>query len=185
MTSAPAFRIPLDAFKAIERPLRVPDVHALVAEVVHLSAFPNMELHLPDLARNVRRSIALSLRRFADNVDPGPGSMETLEGLSRLHDDWDGEGAPKPSGEAITRAREILQALEGVAEVDAIEVDADVLGGVGLLVRPGRGRSVWIACMNNGKDTVVLSEGESLSHAPWDASALEQTLSFVRAAHGS
>jgi hypothetical protein len=93
--------------------------------------------------------------------------------LSLLQDDWDGEGAARPSIEAIRRASDATTWAHGAGLV-VEDIDADVLGGVGLWVRAyaHRGaRTVWIACMNNGQDTAVLSEGRSVvGHQRWDAS---------------
>lgn len=181
---AAAFEIDPGVLRPIES-LHVPDVGVLAETMLRLSHFPNLEMHLPQVPKRARRDLASTLRRFAESVDPGPGAMELLGELSSLTDDWDGEGAPKPSTDAIERARAILGALEHGIDVDEVEVDADVLGGVALIVRSPQGKSVWIACMNNGKDTVVFSEGSTVSHALWNPSSVDSTLAFLGAAHGS
>jgi len=95
-----------------------------------------------------------------------------LAKLARLADDWDGEGAPAPSHAAIQRANGVLRwALE--SGLVATDVEADVLGGVGVVLRAyprTMSGSAWIACMNNGKDTIVLSRRTDVcGHASWDA----------------
>jgi hypothetical protein len=81
-----------------------------------------------------------------------------LEDLKQLEDDWDGEGAPKPSDAAIERTANVLRwAEERCLQVS--DVDADVLGGVAVRLRtpePGP-LTVWVALMNNGRDTAVWS----------------------------
>jgi hypothetical protein len=97
--------------------------------------------------------------------------------MAQLEDSWDGEGAPAPSRETIKRANEVVHwALETGLVTD---IEADVLGGVGVILRAYTktvSGSAWVACMNNGLDTVVLSRGtEVCGHAPWDAAGVAKT----------
>jgi hypothetical protein len=98
-------------------------------------------------------------------------SWTRLAKLADLSDNWDGEGAPAPSHEAIVRADLLVRwALE--TGLVATDFEADVLGGVGIVLRsyPGiTSGTAWIACMNGGADTIVLSRGTGVcGHALWD-----------------
>jgi hypothetical protein len=110
-----------------------------------------------------------------------------LAKLFELEDDWDGEGAPKPSRPALQRADAVVRWAHESGLV-MTDVDADVLGGVAVWLRAdpmSPVRSAWIACMNNGQDTLVLSEARDVTgHAPWDASdaAKATILDFLRGA---
>lgn len=85
-----------------------------------------------------------------------------LERLKRLAADWDGEGAPKPSRGAIAGASKVV-AWVTAAGLEVTDVDADVLGGVAVYLHgSATGRSAWIACMNDGTSTVVLSSGRAV-----------------------
>jgi hypothetical protein len=105
---------------------------------------------------------------------------ERIARLSKLQDDWDGEGAAAPSLEAMRRANAAIHwALKSGFVVT--DVDADVLGGVGVVVRASpisAAGMAWIACMNDGSDTFVLSKGtEVCGHAAWDADRAKRTIS--------
>lgn len=102
-------------------------------------------------------------------------AVSRLEGLSRLADGWDDDEAPRPSADALGRAREALDraATHGLFPE---EVDADVLGGVALWFaaegdKPER--RAWIACMNEGRTTFVLTvddkpvDGGKLTETAW------------------
>ena len=94
--------------------------------------------------------------------------MQHLSKLRGLPDDWDGEGAPKPNVESLSRAKEVIDwALDRALVIE--DVDADVLGGVAvwLVSAAGSRRRAWIACMNDGQDTLVLQDGSEVQHAPW------------------
>ena len=97
-----------------------------------------------------------------------------LNALRKLSDGWDGEGAPRPSEEALQRAAAALADLQD-SPFDVYDVDADVLGGVALwLNAPGRTRFAWIAIMNSGRATVVLTSrpGQDVRAIPWDGAAI-------------
>ena len=108
--------------------------------------------------------------------------------LARLHglaDDWDEEGAPRPSRPALQRADSVIRWAHESGLV-VTDVDADVLGGVGVWLRAhpvSPARSVWIACMNNGQDTIVMSEARAVTgHTRWDGSdsAKATVLDFLK-----
>jgi hypothetical protein len=104
--------------------------------------------------------------------------------MRALADDWDGEGAPKPSDDAIARAGHIVQwAL--AKSVDVEDVSADVLGGVAVLLSGHLAphRQAWISLMNDGGDCVVTSElGAGRWRGPLDADALTRVDAFLSVA---
>jgi len=122
----------------------------------------------------------VDVRRVVDivgSIQPAIVNMYFVEPtklakLSLLEDGWDDEGAPRPSLDAIRRAD---RALDWASQSGLMvsDVGPDVLGGVGIWLRSFsnyNARAAWIACMNNGHDTIVLSEnGAVVGHAPWDA----------------
>jgi hypothetical protein len=107
--------------------------------------------------------------------------------LKQLEDNWDGEGAPKPTDEAIRRAMSVLAWAES-RQIKVLDVDADVLGGVGVRLRGSTGTTLWIACMNSKKDTAVWSEGMRVKgHSPIESDnyhRLDMFLSFLGNTHG-
>ena len=104
-------------------------------------------------------------------------SLEEMRGLS---DDWDGEGAPKPEPPAIIRAQDVLRWAEDAdLQVFDVSVDTDVLGGVAVWICRPDAKSVWVSCMNNGRDTVVFSEDGRISASSWDDAARESVLEFL------
>lgn len=106
--------------------------------------------------------------------------VAALDDLRALEDDWDSEGASKPAPEALDRAEAIITAA---AEIDLVvdEVDSDVLGGVALHFTGSNEQAVWIACMNNGTDTIVFSQvGAVVRHATFDMSLLRGVRAFLR-----
>src|ERR1700731_2847155 len=75
--------------------------------------------------------------QIADSLTPVTGYVvhmfdeSKLAQLLWLEDDWDHEGAPRPSLEAVQRAMKIARwAVENGFVIT--DVDPDVLGGVGL-----------------------------------------------------
>jgi hypothetical protein len=64
------------------------------------------------------------------------------------------------------------------------DVDADVLGGVGVWVRGHVGhaqREAWISCLNGGQRTVVLNDGGRMAgYLPWTESSMDDTFKFLR-----
>lgn len=145
-------------------------VGALVA-AVHVDA----PLQRPDfglLSVRARGALAALLRQMADALDaPEGGAMgatNKLEHLRQLEDDWDQEGAPKPSAAALERAARAVAWAER-EKVHLLDVSADVLGGVAIWFDRGGDRQVWLSCMNDGCDTIVCSAGsEVVSHAKID-----------------
>ena len=104
-----------------------------------------------------------------------------LDYLRTWLDNWDGEGAPKPSDAAISRAEEILSLALLNEEIRVTDADADVLGGVALwLAGPSATARAWISFMNNGVDTLVLSDNGRILHYPWDATAPKHLEAFLR-----
>jgi hypothetical protein len=109
------------------------------------------------------------------------GAQLQVSALQRLQDGWDGEGAPRPSPQAIARAFNVVTWAED-AGLRVSEIDADVLGGVAVWLKGERGdeRAAWIACMNSGEDALVLSEGRTVhAHAPWNTDAQLQVTTFL------
>lgn len=95
---------------------------------------------------------------------------DVLGSLGSLQDDWDGEGAPRPSGEALERAQTVMDWAESKGLL-VVDLDADVLGGVALYIKASAGadRQVWIGCMNKGGDTAVMSTSSKVEdHCMFD-----------------
>ena len=97
---------------------------------------------------------------------------QDVDALRMLADNWDNEGAPRPSDDALERAQAVLRWVEE-ARLDSfnVTVEPDVLGGVGVMVRSRNDRGVWVACMNNGRDTVVFEDGSRITATPWTAAS--------------
>jgi hypothetical protein len=109
-------------------------------------------------------------------------SAQMLEFVSRLDDDWDGEGAPRPSPDAVARAANVLDWAEATG-VEVDEVDGDVLGGVAIYLQPlwPRAPRIWIACMNTGSDTAVWSDASRVIRSSnVDATAWEELDRFLQ-----
>jgi len=136
--------------------------------------------HVPNVAGTLRPHVAT-----ADMVtERNQRALDALDDLRKLADDWDGEGAPRPSDEAIERAKDIVRwACDRGIDLGDAEIDADVLGGVAIWIEPRPGRRAWIACMNSGHDTLVLSDDGVIKHAPWNETAQQRLLSFIRSGH--
>lgn len=134
----------------------------------------------PECGRNLASPVAT-----ADIVtERNQRALDALDDLRKLADDWDGEGAPRPSDEAIERAKDIVRwACDRGIDLGDAEIDADVLGGVAIWIEPRPGRRAWIACMNSGHDTLVLSDDGVIKHAPWNETAQQRLLSFIRSGH--
>lgn len=156
---------------------------------------------VPVLPQDMARRLAAGFRRLADQLEAmagvPSGSLETvrvlqehgtmkeaLGSLGSLQDDWDGEGAPKPSGEALQRAQAVMDWAESKGLL-VVDLDADVLGGVALYLRASSGadRQVWIGCMNKGGDTAVMSTSTKVEdHCMFDpeAEGAERVLAYLR-----
>lgn len=146
---------------------------------------PGTRLELPDfevLSRTTRRSWAAHFRGMADRFDPGPSPDEVLEDLRTCRDDWDDEGAPRPDSTAIDRAVAILKWADAEGLV-VYDVDADVRGGVSIILQAEH-RRAWIACMNGGDDTTVMSvRGQVRDHCMFSLGSVdgrERVLGFLR-----
>jgi hypothetical protein len=120
-------------------------------------------LYLPDSSEEIGFIVAqqvVDAMLVADVIDPT--TQAALE-LGTLTDNWDGEGAARPSVEAIERAVLTIQWAKDLG-LKVTDVDADVLGGVavwlGSAAHPDR--RVWVSCMNNGRDTIVMSNREGV-----------------------
>lgn len=161
------------------------DLHQLLDAVRTIASIPRVELRVPDIAMispRLRRELAATLRRVADMIDlPTLQHLRTsLEEMRGLSDDWDGEGAPKPEPPAIIRAQDVLRWAEDAdLQVFDVSVDTDVLGGVAVWICRPDAKSVWVSCMNNGRDTVVFSEDGRISASSWDDAARESVLEFL------
>lgn len=92
-----------------------------------------------------------------------------FEELRRLPDHWDGEYAPRPNANAINRA-ETLVAKASTSSLVPCDIDADVTGGVAVCFWSNP-VMVWIAMMNNGHDSMVVTHHGatgSISASPFD-----------------
>jgi len=93
-------------------------------------------------------------------------SRKQLEAMRHLVEGWDGQDAPPPNREALDYAQEIVRwALQQGLVIT--EVDADVLGGVAIWMAGQSGTTAWVACMNNGAKTLVLTENGDVNHSSW------------------
>ena len=94
--------------------------------------------------------------------------MLTFEQLCELQDNWDGEGAPKPSQQSIVKAREIINWIEDCKVVNdhtLLDIDADVLGGVSLtLINNKKNKKVWISVLNDYKKVAVVFTRTNTNH---------------------
>lgn len=75
--------------------------------------------------------------------------------LHELLPDWDGEGAPVPSKEAINKTKDIV----GWATLNNLNIDSidpDVLGGVSIYLTGIGNRTAWIAILNHENSTIVV-----------------------------
>jgi hypothetical protein len=88
-------------------------------------------------------------------------SDAALAKLARLPEDWDGEGAPKPSEIALAQAGFLLGQLRRTA-VEIEYVDPDVMGGIeiGLALSSGGGgrRDASFLVGNTGLVTLLLRD---------------------------
>lgn len=86
-----------------------------------------------------------------------------LDKLGELTDGWDGDDAARPNDAAIWSAKANLAKLihHGLQPDD---VDADVLGGVGVVFigRTNPEHRGWLACMNSGNNKLVLTDGADM-----------------------
>jgi hypothetical protein len=106
--------------------------------------------------------------------------LASLSALEAFADGWDGEGAPAPSAAAISAARHVLASLAGSGFRP--EIDADVMGGVAFTLYGKEGaRSVWVACMNGGAQTVVFNAGDGSfpDGCRYGAGAMEKIRTFL------
>jgi hypothetical protein len=121
-----------------------------------------------DMSRKAQTSVARA-KTIPEKIEecseatPMTIAESFLVSIQSLGDDWDGEGAPRPSGRALENARQIMLATLGQSLTPSL-VTADVLGGVAIGFdsvsytgeRPRR--SAWIACMNSGSISIVLRD---------------------------
>jgi hypothetical protein len=84
---------------------------------------------------------------------------QRLTEIKKLDDNWDGEGAPKPSEIALRHARATISWAETVG-IKITDVDADALGGVAVWIG-----AVWIADTNGG--TTIVSGRCFGDDVPW------------------
>lgn len=107
----------------------------------------------------------------------------TLDELANLPADWNGaDPAPVPNAAAIAAARACLAELSSLGV--AYEVDADVMGGVGIYLHaaPPSPHYVWLAFGNDGINTVIFGGGDTgLPQGEWlsDAAALRNAIAWV------
>jgi hypothetical protein len=129
----------------------------------------------------VRDALAEAVRHMANLLDfPTDDATEWLEKLDSLMDlseNWDDEGAQAPSRSACERARLVLDWARRQSLTIA-DVDSDVLGGVAVWLSGPVDRRVWISCMNDGRDSVVVLEGDTGRHTTWSAEGQREILAF-------
>lgn len=126
-------------------------------------------------------ALAEAVRHMANLLDfPTDDSTEWLEKLDSLMDlseNWDDEGAQAPSRSACDRARSVLDWARKHSLTIA-DVDSDVLGGVAVWLSSPADRRAWISCMNDGRDSVVVLEGDTGRHTTWSAEGQREILAF-------
>lgn len=185
--TALSFRLKPPPEPALDLHLPTLPFHLLLS----LDGVPSSALHLPALAAllppSSRRAIAASLRQLAELVDlrgmTMPEAKERLVELSAIGEDWDGDGAPSPAPAALARAEAVLRWADANG-AEIVDVDADVLGGIAIWLRGAQGRA-WVACMNNGSDTLVTGEGANTTSTPWGERAMERLRTFLTENDGS
>ena len=98
-----------------------------------------------------------------------------------LEDNWDEDGAPKPSDDAIERARRVVLWMDdvGITPFDLC-VDTDVLGGVGVIMWKDKDTRAWVACHNNGYDTIVYDDSQGVRAASWNDEAKTALIAWLR-----
>lgn len=84
-----------------------------------------------------------------------------LDKLRNLTEDWDGEGAPKPSQSSVDTAKSIIGEIIKFGIDPKMEIDADVFGGVSVTIGP-----VWFSFMNNGSVSASWHDNDSIV-MPW------------------
>jgi hypothetical protein len=104
-------------------------------------------------------------------------ALEQLEDLYHLELGWDYDSAPPPTLEALSRAEAIIR-WANESGLSITEVDPDVLGGVAIMLGSSR-CEIWISCMNDGSDTLVLSEGEAAGGIPWSEDTKDLIVTFL------
>lgn len=97
--------------------------------------------------------------------------VREIESLQQLQPDWDGDGAPAPSPEAIQRALEVVARVHRLPD----DVDPDAVGGIALWFYGDDGRMVMVGVRNDGRAAVCSYQPDS--HIPavktvWDAASV-------------
>lgn len=75
-----------------------------------------------------------------------------------LENNWDAEGAMKPTPEAVQEAIRIVDWAYS-NHLKVADVDPDGLGGVAVRLEGTADRKAWMACMNSGTLTASLEQG--------------------------
>ncbi len=83
------------------------------------------------------------------NQDP-----DWITQLRTLLPNWDSEGAPVPSNEAINKAKDIIDWINQF-NLNIDSIDPDVLGGVAIYLNGINNRMAWISILNNGISCIV------------------------------
>lgn len=101
-----------------------------------------------------------SVSRLAMLQSPPPqlaAPLAEVDGLCKLHDDWNGYGSDAPNWTAIDRARTAIVAAFSI-NLHPRRILASAEGGVGVTFRRGE-RYADVECFNSGEILGTLSDG--------------------------
>jgi hypothetical protein len=104
-------------------------------------------------------------------------SFDPLRNIRFLQDNWDENGAPKPSNAAIANA-EVILAWSKKCGLFIDDIDGDVDGGVFIAIANEHNRSIHFYCGNEGRTCQILKiNGKQIAYSQWDPNAAIQFLS--------
>jgi hypothetical protein len=132
----------------------------------------------PNSTDNSGRSAESESDRHNDSSKALHVALSRLNELRELRDNWDEENAPAPSAAALTSARSVIE-WAAKEYIKIADIDGDVLGGVAIWLEGQLNRKVWASCKNNGKDSIVLLEGNEIGHVAWNAEGKLEILAFL------
>lgn len=107
-----------------------------------------------------------------------------LDDLNLVEDNWDGEGAAKPSPKAIAEARAFAGQARALA-LTVTSIDPDAVGGVDVYLEGlTPGRKVWCVFRNTGALTVVCDDNNSITVESERGALLLDRIHRFLGAHG-
>jgi hypothetical protein len=104
---------------------------------------------------------------------PSPDSHAGKSELEALEPNWDDEGAPTPSADAVSKAVDIVTWAERNGLL-VESVDPDVLGGVAIYMKSAAPRQrAWVSILNNGRRSIVIDADGSIKGRQLDDEGLQ------------